>query len=424
MKLKLFDYDLPKELIAQTPAVPRDRSRLLVYNHVGRSFPDRRNFPGHHSICDGGNEGGNEGRAKTKKIVHDRFYNLPKYLTNNDVLVFNNTKVFPARLLGNKLSGGKAEVLLLKKIERDGRQAGRLVDRSFNEGRSSKCEGWESMVGCTRPKAGLKLRFAHGLQAEVINQLSEKTWLIKFNFKGDKFNAILNQIGQTPLPPYIASKNQENKKSKQQNSKIQNQYQTVYAKTVGSAAAPTAGLHFTKNLLNKIKKQGCEIEFVTLHVGLGTFNPVNTENIENYKIHSEWASVDKATIKRLINAKRKGKRIIAVGTTSTRVLETVFNSATLLRSIEATKETSTGTSMIRSMAVKDFNNNISTFIYPGYKFNFVDAMITNFHLPRSSLLMLVSAFIGRTNAMKIYQTAIKMKYRFFSFGDAMLLTKK
>lgn len=377
MKLKLFDYNLPGKLIAQTPAVPRDRSRLLVYGPVGRSF--------------------NEGRVKTRKIIHDRFYNLPKYLTNNDVLVLNNTKVFPARLIGNKETGGKAEILLLKKIKRDGQQA----NHSFSE-------GWEGLVGCTRPKSGLKLRFERGLQAELVNRLSEKTWLIKFNFKGDKFNAILNQIGQTPLPPYIQVSLRPRSSG---GSKLEKQrYQTVYARHLGSAAAPTAGLHFTKNLLNKVKKRGCEMEFVTLHVGLGTFNPVNTENIEDYKIHSEWAIVDKATIARLIKAKRKGKRIIAVGTTSTRVLESFFENAPMLHSMG-----------VRKKSISKF---IDIFIYPGYKFKFIDALITNFHLPKSSLLMLVAAFIGRKNIMKIYQTAIKMKYRFFSFGDAMLLTKK
>ncbi|MFH0988325.1 MAG: tRNA preQ1(34) S-adenosylmethionine ribosyltransferase-isomerase QueA, partial [Parcubacteria group bacterium] len=226
-----------------------------------------------------------------------------------------------------------------------------------------------------------------------------------FNKKGSVLKNIIEKIGKTPLPPYIAQGKQ----------RIAKQYQTVYAKHSGSAAAPTAGFHFTKNLLNKIKRLGCQTEFVTLHVGLGTFNPVNTERVEDYKIHSEWASVDGATMKRLITAKKEGKRIIAVGTTSTRVLETIFN-GTLTRSLSRDKRDSMGVKSNEHAGL------ISTFIYPGYKFKFVDAMITNFHLPKSTLLMLVSAFIGRGNALKLYKLAIQRKYRFFSYGDAMLLT--
>lgn len=360
MKLSLFNYQLPKSLIAQTPAVPRDASRLLVYD------------------------------KKTKKVVHDRFYNLPKYLKPDDVLVFNNSKVFPARLIGHKETGGKAEALLLKEV---------------------KAGEWEVLLGTGRPKVGLKLRFERGLEAEVINQFPHKTWLLKFNFKGSAFYAILNKIGQVPLPPYIESTKQRSNESKKQ-------YQTIYAKHLGSAAAPTAGLHFTKKLLAKIKKIGCQTEFVTLHVGLGTFDPVKTENIEDYEIHSERVSVDVETIKRLLEAKRAGKRIIAVGTTSVRTLETLFTK------INTNENQKTGASMLRSIEAKnfdDFNQNTNIFIYPGYKFQFVDAMITNFHLPKSTLLMLVSAFIDRTNALSLYKKAIRLKYRFFSFGDAMLL---
>lgn len=360
MKLSLFDYKLPKALIAQTPAVPRDTSRVLVYD------------------------------KKTKKVVHDLFYNLPKYLQPTDVLVFNNSKVFPARLIGHKETGGKAEALLLKEV---------------------KPWEWEVLLGTGRPKVGLKLRFARGLEAEVINQFPHKTWLLKFNFAGPAFYAILNKIGQVPLPPYIEATKQRINESKRQ-------YQTIYAKHVGSSAAPTAGLHFTKQLFAKIKKLGCQTEFVTLHVGLGTFDPVKTERIEDYQIHSEWVSVDKETIERLVEAKRIGKRIIAVGTTSVRTLETLFSQN------KFQKPHATVTSILRSIEVKDlgdFNQNTNIFIYPGYKFQFVDAMITNFHLPRSTLFMLVSAFIGRANALLLYKKAIRLKYRFFSFGDAMLL---
>ena len=360
MKLSLFNYNLPRALIAQTPASPRDASRLLVYDR------------------------------KTKKVVHDRFYNLPRYLKPTDVLIFNNSKVFPARLLGHKETGGRAEALLLKEL---------------------KAGEWEVLLGTGRPKVGLKLRFARGLTAEVINQFPHKTWLLKFNFAGPAFYAILNKIGQVPLPPYIEAMNQRSNESKRQ-------YQTIYAKHIGSSAAPTAGLHFTKQLFEKIKKMGCQTEFVTLHVGLGTFDPVKTENIEDYQIHAERVSVDKQTIQRLIEAKQAGKRIIAIGTTSVRTLETLFTQK------DFTKTRAASAAMLLSIAVRqtdDFNDNTRIFIYPGYKFKFVDAMITNFHLPKSSLIMLVSALIGRNNALALYKKAIRLKYRFFSFGDAMLL---
>jgi len=296
---------------------------------------------------------------------------MPKYLNKNDVLVFNNTKVFPARIIGRKLTGGKVEVLLLKKLTAD---------------------KWEAMLRAKKAKAGLKLRFKHGLSGELVERLSAKTWVIRFSFSDNAFYAILDKIGQPPIPPYIKVENPGSKL-------LKTQYQTVYAKYTGSAAAPTAGLHFTRNLLNKIKKIGCQIEFVTLHVGLGTFEPVNTENIEDYKIHEEWASIDRATRSRLIKAKKNGQRVIAVGTTSVRTLEYFF----------------------RQEPSKTLNADVDIFIYPGYKFQFVDAMITNFHLPKSTLLMLVSAFIGRKKTLELYRRSIKLKYRFFSFGDAMFI---
>ena len=350
MKLSLFDYKLPTNLIAQKPSVPRDHSRLLVFN------------------------------KETNKASHDHFFNLPKYLSKNDVLVFNNTKVFPARIMGQKLTGGNVEVLLLKKLT---------------------ANSWEAMIRSKNPKPGLKLRFKQGLLGELVERLSTKTWRIKFNFESAKFLLILDKIGQPPIPPYIHPANPQSKKLKEQ-------YQTVYAEHLGSAAAPTAGLHFTKNLLNKIKQIGCQIEFVTLHVGLGTFEPVNTENIEEYKIHEEWASLDIKTRKRLLSAKKRGQRIIAVGTTSVRTLEYYFSNQGLVTGVMRDRSTSTSA-------------NVDIFIYPGYKFKFVDAMITNFHLPKSTLLMLVSAFIGRKKTLELYQKAIRLKYRFFSFGDAMFL---
>lgn len=342
MKLSLFNYNLPVNLIAQEPASPRDYSRLLVY--------DRKN----------------------RKIEHDRFYNITNYLDKNTVLIFNNTKVFPARLLGNKESGGRAELLLL------------------NE---QKAGIWEVMIGAKNPKIGLKLLFKQGLEAIVKEDLPGKTWLIEFNFSGPQFYAILDKIGQVPLPPYISQKEQP--------SKIKKQYQSVFAKKIGSAAAPTASLHFTKRLLNKLQKNGVKFEYVTLHVGLGTFEPVDTEEIENFKIHKEWVEVSAKTIQNIREAQKQGKKIIAVGTTATRTVEAIFQKKLLPQ--------------------KDFQGFVDIFIYPGYKFKVIDGIITNFHLPKSSLLMLISALIGQKTALSIYKTAIKLKYRFFSFGDAMLI---
>lgn len=342
MRTSLFNYNLPPKLIANEPASPRDSSKLLIYS------------------------------KDQGKITHDKFFNLDKYLLPGDVLVFNNSKVIPARLLGSKSTGGKAEALLLKQ---------------------DKPGIWQAMLGTRKPKIGLKLRFEQGLQAEVIKRISDKTWLLKFNFTGPKFRAILAKIGEMPLPPYI-------QRIKGQRSKIKDQYQTVYAKKDGSAAAPTAGLHFTNRLLKKIKSRGVQFEFVTLHVGLGTFAPVNTENIEDFKIHTEYIEIDPTTIKRLQKAKQQGRRIIAVGTTSVRTLETIF---------------------AKQRKSKILNLKSKIFIYPGYKFKFIDAMITNFHLPKSSLLMLVSAFIGRQKTLQLYKLAIKLKYRFYSFGDGIFL---
>jgi S-adenosylmethionine:tRNA ribosyltransferase-isomerase len=341
MKLSLFDYKLPPELIAQTPATPRDHSRLLVYN------------------------------KKTKKITHDYFYNLPKYLKPTDILVFNNSKVLPARLFGQKETGGKAEILLLKEIN----------------------DSWEVLIGTKHPKPGTKLLFEKNLIATVTEKTAGKSWIVKFNQNKAQLKKTLTQIGKLPLPPYIHSDSSEQT--------LMKQYQTVYAKKIGSAAAPTAGLHFSKKLLTQIKKLGCKIEFITLHVGLGTFNTVNTENIEDYQIHHEMVKIDQPTIKRLLKAKESNSRIIAVGTTSVRTLEAVLGA--------------------QNHPQKAFAGEVGIFIYPGYKFRFVDAMVTNFHLPKSSLLMLVSTFIGRTTAINLYKLAIKLKYRFFSFGDGMFL---
>jgi len=343
MKISLFDYNLPAELIAQSQTKPRDHSRLLVLD-----------------------------RSKAK-IAHKHFYDLPKYLTANDVLVVNQTKVFPARLYGHKKTGGKVEILLTEKIDPS---------------------GWLALIGAKNIKIGDIIYFEpSGLQAKIIKDIDGKTKQIKFNFSAKKVEAIIDSIGHTPLPPYIKTKD---------SAKIKRDYQTVYAKSSGSAAAPTAGLHFTDKILNKLKKQGVKIYKVTLHVGLGTFAPVEVDDITAHQIHHEWASIDKRTADSLNRLKKQGKNIIAVGTTSARTLEAFSNKAGQL---------------------KAGSKWVNIYIYPGYKYKFVDDLITNFHLPKSSLLFMVSALAGRELVMKTYRKAIAKRYRFFSFGDAMFITK-
>ncbi|MDD5040187.1 MAG: tRNA preQ1(34) S-adenosylmethionine ribosyltransferase-isomerase QueA [Patescibacteria group bacterium] len=334
MKLSLFDYHLPHERIAQVPKKPRDHSRLLV---VERSSDSLR---------------------------HDHFYNLPKYLRNGDVLVFNDTKVFKARLIGKKETGGKIEVFLLRPV---------------------RGTTWEALIGGKVRRVGQHIRFQKGLSCTVTKQLGAGVWHVAFNKTARQVFALSNRIGRTPTPPYI-----------KESSPLVD-YQTVYAKKTGSVAAPTAGFHFTKRLLAALKKKGVQFEYVTLHVGYGTFQPVKADDIRKHKMHSEYAEVSVATLKRLRQAKKEGRRIVAVGTTSVRVLETV------------------------GLNRRGFHGWINTFIYPGYTFTVVDAMVTNFHLPKSTLLMLVSAFAGRKSILHAYQTAVRKKYRFFSFGDGMLV---
>jgi len=352
MKLSLFDYNLPRELIAQTPKEPRDVSGLLVYDR------------------------------KSGKIEHDRFFNLPRYLQPNDVLVFNNTKVFPARLIMQKPTGGKIEIFLLREI---------------------KNGLWQCLIG-GRIKSTKKLEIRNqksgqALCGQIIGKVAESVWLIKFNLTGKKFLKFIEKHGETPLPPYIKTKD---------NKKIRAEYQTIYAKHFGSVAAPTAGFHFTKKLLANLKKKDIAEEFVTLHVGLGTFQPVKVDQIEKHRMHAEFASIDKKTCDFLNAAKKQGRRIIAVGTTTARTLEAATDKNGKLRPIK--KE-------------------VNIFIYPGYKFKFVDGLVSNFHLPKSTLLMLISAFLGQgknknfgiKTMRKIYVTAVRKKYRFYSFGDAMLI---
>ena len=339
MKVTEFDYDLPEELIAQVPIKKRDESRLMVL--------DRKN----------------------KTIEHKKFKDIIEYLEPGDVLVRNNTKVIPARLYGNKETGAKVEFLLLNNIEGD---------------------IWECIV---RPgnklHIGAKVIFGDGLlKSEILDTMEGGTRKVKFSYEGI-FNEILDKIGLMPLPPYIHESLKDN-----------DRYQTVYAKYEGSAAAPTAGLHFTDELLKKLEEKGVIIANVTLHVGIGTFRPVKEENVEEHKMHTEHFYIKKEDAEKINNAKTKGKRVIAVGTTSCRVLETIAD---------------------ENGMVKETEGDTGIYIYPGYKFKCLDGLITNFHLPQSTLLMLVSALAGKEYIMEVYKEAVKEKYRFFSFGDAMFI---
>lgn len=330
-----YYYDLPPELIAQTPVEPRDSSRLLVYD------------------------------KKTGKIEHKIFHDIIDYLTENDVLVINNTRVLPARLFGYKDTGAKIEILLQKRID---------------------LKNWECIARPTkRLKEGDKVTFSQHLSCIIKEKGDYGLVKVCFDYDGT-FEHRLSEVGTVPLPPYIKEKLKDSER-----------YQTVYSKIEGSSAAPTAGLHFTPELLQRIKDKGVQIVEVLLHVGLGTFRPVKEDNILKHEMHSEFIEMSEQNADILNKAKNNGKRIIAVGTTSVRVLETSCNENGLFMPMKT-------------------NTNI--FIYPSYKFKAVDALITNFHLPESTLIMLVSAFIGRDETIKVYEEAVKQKYRFFSFGDA------
>jgi S-adenosylmethionine:tRNA ribosyltransferase-isomerase len=325
VKIDDFDYELPIDLIAQEPANPRDSCRLLV--------------------------------VEGDKITHKHFYDLAEMLTNNDVLVINRSRVFPARLLGRKESGGRAEILLISKL-------GDFRWLALGKG----------------VKMGQRICFADNYFGEII-KIYGKEVEVKLNF-GEE---VIEEIGIVPLPPYIKSDGDRRE-----------EYQTVYAKETGSSAAPTAGLHFSKELLKKLKKKGVEIEEVVLQVGLGTFGEVTTKNIKEKKLHSEFYEIDRPTALRLNEAKVAGKRIIAIGTTSLRVLESV----------------------VENGKVQAKRGRTDIFIYPPYRLKFVDSLITNFHLPKSSLVMLVAVILGE-KWREVYGVAVKKKYRFFSFGDAM-----
>jgi len=342
MNINDFDYNLPEELIAQTPLKERSSSRLLILN------------------------------KNTGNIKHEHFYNIINYLHEGDVLVLNDTKVIPARLIGSKEeTNAVIELLLLKE----------LTDNN-----------WECLARpCKRLKVGTIISFGEGLlKAEVTEKLEDGIVHVKLIYDGILME-ILDKLGTMPLPPYIHEKLED-----------QSRYQTVYAKNIGSAAAPTAGLHFTNDLLKKLANKGIIITYVTLHVGLGTFRPVEVENILEHKMHSEFYVMSEETANILNKAKEENRRIVAVGTTSTRTLETIATN--------------------NDGKFKACAGNTDIFIYPGYKFKAIDALITNFHLPKSTLVMLVSTLAGRENILNAYNEAIKEKYRFFSFGDAMFIT--
>lgn len=342
MKTEDFDYYLPENLIAQTPINKRDESKLMVLN------------------------------KETGTIEHRHFADIIDYLTPNDVLVLNDTKVMPARLIGQKEdTNGHIELLLLKNTQ--------------NNIYECLCKP------AKRVKVGTIVTFGDGiLKAKCIEVKEEGIREFEFLYDGI-FYEILDKLGEMPLPPYIHKK-----------LKDKNRYQTVYAKNIGSAAAPTAGLHFTQELLEKLKNKGITICYVTLHVGLGTFRPVNVEDVTTHKMHSEYYTINEETAKILNQAKKEGKNIVSVGTTTTRVLETVIN---------------------QYQTFKECSGYTSIFIYPGYQFKAVDSLITNFHLPKSTLIMLVSAFCSKEIIMNAYSEAIKNSYRFFSFGDSMFIKK-
>ena len=345
--IKDFDYNLPLELIAQAPVKPRDNSRLLLLN------------------------------KKSGEIKHYHFHNIVDFLNPGDLLVLNNSKVFPARLIGQKKdTKGKIEVFLHRKIN---------------------LNTWECLLR-GRIKENLIIIFQNKLFAQVIKNNNDGTWQVKFSLSGKKFWQIINKIGEVPLPPYI-------KRSKQILSD-KNNYQTVFAAVskIGSVAAPTAGLHFTTRLLKKIRAKGVKIVYVTLHVGLGTFAPVKVENILDHKMHCEYAEANFSTIKAILDTKKNGGRVIPVGTTSCRVLESINWDKFEKDNLKKTQ---------------NFWTDI--FIYPGYKFKITDALITNFHLPKSTLLMLISALAGKRMIKSAYQVAIKENYRFFSYGDSMFI---
>lgn len=340
MKTSDFNFELPEELIAQTPLERRDSSRLLTLN------------------------------KETGETGHHHFYDLPSMLRPGDCLVLNNSRVLPARLLGRRSGGGACEILL-------------LIDRGDKV--------WECLV---RPgkklRVGARVSFGEGeLWAEIVGEVEGGNRLVRFEYEGI-FLEVLERLGKMPLPPYIREELEDGER-----------YQTVYSKVVGSAAAPTAGLHFTEELLEQIKSMGVKVCYVTLHVGLGTFRPVKADNLDEHEMHSEYCVISRETAETINRTKKEGGRVICVGTTSCRTIESWANE-------DGTMEEKAGWTNI--------------FIYPGYRFKVLDALVTNFHLPESTLIMLVSALAGRENVLSAYQEAVEEGYRFFSFGDAMFIS--
>ncbi len=339
MKTSDFYYDLPTELIAQTPVEPRDKSRLLVFDKT------------------------------TGDLEHKHFYDVFDYLKAGDCLVLNDTRVLPARIFGTRVdTGSVVEFVLLKQKEQN---------------------VWECLAGPgKKAKVGHQFTFSDKLSAEVIEVLDDGNRIVKFIPNGEFF-AVLDEVGQMPLPPYIKEKLQDKER-----------YQTIYSRELGSAAAPTAGLHFTKEILAKLKERGVNIAYVTLHVGLGTFRPVKVDDVTQHKMHSEHYSITQKNADIINNTKQNGGRVICVGTTSCRTVESA---------------------MQKFGEIKECSDDTSIFIYPGYTFKCMDGLITNFHLPESTLIMLVSAFAGYEKTMNAYNVAVREKYRFFSFGDAMII---
>lgn len=342
MNISDFDYELPEERIAQLPLEPRDSSRLMVLH------------------------------PKDHTIEHHHFHQLGEFLEKGDVLIFNDTRVIPARLIGARdYTGGKVEIFLLRQMDKN---------------------QWEALVKPGKKvRVGSIIRFSEELSCEIIAHTDFGGRIVRFIYDG-LFEEILDRLGTMPLPPYIHEKLED-----------QERYQTIYSRVKGSAAAPTAGLHFTENLMDQLRDKGVQFGFITLHVGLGTFRPVHVDVIEEHVMHREFYSVPPETAELIQTAKKEGRRIIAVGTTSIRTLEA---------------------SAVRTGNVEAGSGWTDIFIYPGYQFNVVDAIITNFHLPKSTLLMLISAFAGRAFTLEAYRVAVAERYRFFSFGDAMLIQSK
>lgn len=344
MPLSDFDYDLPERLIAHAPAKRRDASRLLVV------------------------------RKKINDFEHRYFFDIVDYFSAGDVLVLNDSKVIPARLLGKKKTGGQVEIFLARRLTT----------------KKDTYERWECLIRGKRLETGIDITMSSTFKATLMEKQKE-TWVVEFNKHGKSFYAALERHGKTPLPPYIKSDEKQQKKN----------YQTVYAsdKHKGSVAAPTAGLHFTPKLLQKLKQKGVIIKTITLHVGLGTFLPIRVMDYKKHEMHSEWVEVKAEVMKAIQKAHQQKKKVIAVGTSTTRALEAAY----------------------KEKKLQSFNGWVNIFIYPPYKFNVINGLVTNFHLPKSTLLLLVSALAGKKRILSAYKAAIKQEYRFFSFGDAMLI---